>query len=114
VLQSVLVGLIMGMVVAAVDAVAAGPRPPEGQLTVGLNFTIAPTHLESSETTSVVTSAIVLYAFHDGLLKPSPGNPMTPALAESWLVASRSPPSPVPMRRYASNSHNPRSRRIDS
>jgi peptide/nickel transport system substrate-binding protein len=82
--RAVLAGLMVGLIVAVGDVTAAGPRPPEGQLTVGLNFTIAPTYLDPSETVSVVTSAIALYAFHDTLLKPLPGNPLAPALAESW------------------------------
>jgi peptide/nickel transport system substrate-binding protein len=83
-LRSVLVGLIMGMIVMLVGVDAAGQRPPAGQLTVGLSFTIAPTYLNPSEATQVVASAFFLYALHDALLKPLPGNPMAPALAESW------------------------------
>ena len=30
---------------------------------------------------------MVLYALHDGLVKPMPGRPMTPSLAESWTVS---------------------------
>jgi peptide/nickel transport system substrate-binding protein len=82
--RAVLAGLMVGLIVAVGGVTAAGPRPPEGQLTVGLNFTIASTYLDPSETVSVVTSAIVLYAFHEALLKPLPGNPLAPALAESW------------------------------
>ena len=83
-LRSVLVGLIVGLMVMVVGVDAAGQRPPAGQLTIGLGFTIAPTYLNPSETTQVVASAFLLYALHDALLKPLPGNPMAPALAESW------------------------------
>jgi peptide/nickel transport system substrate-binding protein len=51
---------------------------------MALSFTITPTLLDPSEMTAVVTSSSVLYALHDTLLKPLPGNPMAPALAESW------------------------------
>src|SRR5437762_8763169 len=30
---------------------------------------------------------MMLYALHDALVKPMPGNPMTPGLAESWSVS---------------------------
>ena len=29
----------------------------------------------------------VLYAVHDAVVKPMPGNPMTPSLAESWTAS---------------------------
>ena len=83
-LRRVLVGLMMGMVVAVVGVHAAGSRPPEGQLTLGLSFTIAPAYLDPSEATQVIASAFFLYALHDALIKSLPGNPMAPALAESW------------------------------
>jgi peptide/nickel transport system substrate-binding protein len=82
--RAVLAGLMVGLVVAGVSVAAAGSRAPEGPLIVGLSFTIAPTFLNPSETTTVTTAAIVLYALHDALLKPLPGHAMAPALAESW------------------------------
>src|ERR1043166_4932623 len=30
----------------------------------------------------------VLYALHDALVKPMPGNPMAPSLAESWTASA--------------------------
>jgi len=54
------IGFIVPMVLAGLAGVASAQRPAEGQLTVGLNFTIAPTYLDPSETVSVVTSTIVL------------------------------------------------------
>src|SRR5256712_5008778 len=35
-----------------------------------------------------LTSFWVLYAIHDALVKPMPGNLMTPSLAESWTVSA--------------------------
>src|SRR2546422_2797105 len=34
-----------------------------------------------------ITPFWVLYAMHDALVKPMPGNLMTPGLAESWTVS---------------------------
>ena len=31
---------------------------------------------------------MVLYALHDAMVKPLPGNPLVPSLAESWTVSS--------------------------
>jgi peptide/nickel transport system substrate-binding protein len=81
------------VVVAAylVAAVAACPRPamaaPEGQLTWGVHISLAPTYFDPAETPGLITPFMVLYALHDALLKPMPGNAMAPSLAESWTVS---------------------------
>ena len=72
---------MVGMVVTGLARAVTAQRPPEGQLILGMNFTIVPALLDPSEMTG---SAIVPYALHDALLKPLPGNPLAPALAESW------------------------------
>ena len=36
----------------------------------------------------MLTPFWVLYAMHDALVKPMPGNLMTPSLAESWTVSA--------------------------
>lgn len=56
---------------------------PQGHMTWALHFTIAPTFFEPAETTGI-TSFLFLYALHDALVKPMPGNQLTPSLAESW------------------------------
>ena len=30
---------------------------------------------------------MLIYALHDALVKPMPGNPLAPGLAESWSVS---------------------------
>src|SRR6185436_5584729 len=40
-----------------------------------------------AETPGVISPFMVLYALHDGLVKPMPGNPMAPSLAESWTAS---------------------------
>jgi peptide/nickel transport system substrate-binding protein len=64
------------------DAAAQGP--PEGQLTIAFDTTIAPTFLDPAETPGIGTPFAFLYAMHDALMKPLPGNNMAPCLAESW------------------------------
>ena len=65
-------------------AVAAGPQ---GQLTWGVHTTLAPTWFDPAETPGIITPWMVLYALHDALVKPMPGDPLTPSLAESFSAA---------------------------
>lgn len=75
---------IMAMMVPGIVGAATAQGSPEGQLTLGLGFTITPAYLDPSEATQAVASAYFAYALHDALIKSLPGNPMSPALAESW------------------------------
>jgi peptide/nickel transport system substrate-binding protein len=72
------------LVVTGLVNTARAQRPPEGQLVVGLSFTIAPTYLDPAEAVQVISSATFLYALHDALIKPLPGHPLAPAVAEAW------------------------------
>jgi peptide/nickel transport system substrate-binding protein len=69
--------------------VIAGPvaAAPEGDVTWALHISLAPTWFDPAETPSVITPFMVLYAMHDAVVKPMPGNPMSPSLAESWSVS---------------------------
>ena len=60
---------------------------PEGTLTIGLHVTLVSRWLDPGETEALITPFMVLYALHDGLLKPMPGGLNTPSLAESWTVS---------------------------
>jgi peptide/nickel transport system substrate-binding protein len=73
---------MVGLMVTCLAGDATAQRPPEGQLIIALTASLAPAFLDPSE--PGLTPVIFLYALHDALLKPLPGNPMTPALAESW------------------------------
>src|ERR671935_1473941 len=76
-LGSVLVAL------ALVGEVGAQTQPAD-QLTIAFDVSIAPTFLEPAETPGIGTPFVFLYALHDALIKPLPGNNMAPCLAESW------------------------------
>ena len=67
----------------------AGPAAaaPEGEMTWAVHVSLAPTWFDPAETPSVITPFMILYALHDALVKPMPGNPMAPSLAESWTMA---------------------------
>jgi peptide/nickel transport system substrate-binding protein len=65
------------------DATAA----PSGQMTWAMHISLAPTFFDPAETPGVIAPFMVLYALHDGLVKPMPGSAMAPSLAESWTAA---------------------------
>ena len=60
---------------------------PEGQLTYAVHISLAPTWFDPGETPGMITPYMVLYAQHDALVKPMPGQPRAPSLAESWSVS---------------------------
>jgi len=62
----------------------AAQGPPDGQLTIAFDASIAPSFLDPAETSGIATPFAFLYALHDALIKPLPGNDMAPCLAESW------------------------------
>src|SRR5262249_3257255 len=67
--------------------VAPAAATPEGQLTWGVHVTIAPTWFDPAETPGIITPYMFLYALHDAMLKPMPGNTQAPCLADSWSVS---------------------------
>src|SRR2546428_6304037 len=60
---------------------------PEGQITFAINITLAPTWFDPAETPGVITPFLTLYALHDALVKPMPGNAWAASLAESWTAS---------------------------
>jgi peptide/nickel transport system substrate-binding protein len=62
----------------------AAQDQPEGELTIAFDASIAPTFLDPAETPGIGTPFVFLYALHDALIKPLPGNDRAPCLAESW------------------------------
>ena len=57
---------------------------PDGLLTIAFDASIAPTFLDPAETPGIGTPFVFLYALHDAMMKPLPGNDMAPCVAESW------------------------------
>ncbi len=76
------------LVVALAGGEARAQGQPEGQLTIAFDASIAPTFLDPAETSGIATPFVFLYALHDALIKPLPGNNMAPSLAESWSESS--------------------------
>ncbi len=48
---------------------------------------MAPTWFDPAETPGIITPFMILYALHDALVKPMPGLPLAPSLAESWSAS---------------------------
>src|SRR5262245_54407770 len=70
------------LVVAAGAPRLASAAGPEGQLTWGVHVSLAPTWFDPAETPGIITPFMVLYALHDAMVKPMPGQPMASSLAE--------------------------------
>jgi peptide/nickel transport system substrate-binding protein len=83
--------LIAALALAAAPAELGGPpaagAAPEGNLTWGVHITLAPTWLDPAETPGMITPFMVFYALHDAMVKPMPGQPQAPSLAESWSMS---------------------------
>ena len=81
---STAVFILMILAVGVSGAAAA----PEGQMTWGMHISLAPTWFDPAETTGIVTPFMLMYALHDAMVKPLPGNPLAPSLAESWTISA--------------------------
>ena len=66
---------------------SAASAAPAGEITWGVHVSLAPTWFDPAETPGIITPFMILYALHDAMVKPMPGNPMAPSLAESWSAA---------------------------
>ena len=71
---------------AAAQSRPAPQTKPEGEMRWALYVTLSPVWFDPGEFQGL-TAFWVLYAIHDALVKPMPGNLMTPSLAESWTVS---------------------------
>ncbi|HYE89442.1 MAG TPA: ABC transporter substrate-binding protein [Terriglobales bacterium] len=84
-LAAAVAGLLLLGAVAAGEAHAQAK--PEGELRYALYVTISPAWLDPGEVSGQLTPFWFLYALHDALVKPMPGNLMSPSLAESWTLS---------------------------
>lgn len=83
-LRHIRLWVVLGTLVALLGVHAAAQSTPEGQLIIAFDTSIAATYFDPAETAGLQTPFVFLYALHDALLKPLPGNDMAPCLAESW------------------------------
>jgi peptide/nickel transport system substrate-binding protein len=77
--RNMVAGAALGLLASSSAALAS----PRGQLTWASHVSLAPTWFDPAETPGIVTPFMLLYAMHDGLIKPMPGNPADLCLAQS-------------------------------
>jgi peptide/nickel transport system substrate-binding protein len=85
--RRVLVLVLAVLVLVLAVAPARGLAAPEGQLIWGVHVSLAPLWFDPADTIGMITPFMVLYALHDAMVKPMPGQPTAPSLAESWSVS---------------------------
>src|SRR5262245_59328351 len=66
---------------------APAQAKPDGAVRWALYITISPNYFDPGEVVGQLTPFWFLYAMHDALVKPMPGNHLTPSLAESWTAS---------------------------
>ncbi|MGE5268221.1 MAG: ABC transporter substrate-binding protein [Thiohalocapsa sp.] len=63
----------------------AAQAAPAGEIRYAVYVTISPAWFDPAEAVpGTLTPFWIMYALHDALVKPMPGKPMAPGLAESW------------------------------
>ena len=63
---------------------ALAQSTPAGELVYAMHVTLSPSWFDPAETPAQITPFGILYALHDAVARPLPGERMGPALAESW------------------------------
>src|ERR1700756_5604931 len=63
---------------------AAAQTVPAGEVTIAWHVTIAPTWFDPSSAPPQITPFGILFALHDALVRPMPGQKMGNSMAESW------------------------------
>jgi len=82
-----LLGVLLTTVPEPSWAQSKSATKPDGEMRWALYVTLSPVWFDPGEFMDL-TPFWVLYAIHDALVKPMPGNLMTPSLAESWMVSA--------------------------
>jgi peptide/nickel transport system substrate-binding protein len=85
---AVVVFVLCAALVGGLGEQAVAQAKPEGEMRWALYVTLSPLWFDPAEVSGFLTPFWVLYALHDALVKPMPGNLMAPSLAESWTVSA--------------------------
>ena len=62
----------------------AAPGEPTGEVRWAAPVTLAPSWFDPGEMPAAAIPYLVLYLVHDALVRPMPGQPLAPSLAQSW------------------------------
>ncbi len=81
--RRILLLIVIGLVVGIVRGSTAQSQSPD-QLIVALHVTIPPSWFDPAEAPAQITPFGILYALHDAMVRPLPGERIAPALATSW------------------------------
>ena len=81
------VALLASLVLPPLAGPAAAQGKPEGEVKFAMYVTLAPAWYDPASVLGFITPFWIMYAIHDALVKPMPGNLMTPSLAESWTAS---------------------------
>jgi peptide/nickel transport system substrate-binding protein len=76
--------LLAGVLVLGLAPLAGAQPAPSGHAVVAFHVTIAPSWFDPSTAPHQITPFGILYALHDALVRPLPGQKSAPSLAESW------------------------------
>ena len=79
-----LVPLLLVMLTLGAPRDAIGQTPPAGEAVMAWPITIAPSWFDPSTAPPQITPFGILYALHDALVRPLPGQKMGNSLAQSW------------------------------
>ena len=80
--------LVFFLVSLAILSAAPASAGPEAEMTMAPTVSLAARWFDPAEAEGIITPFIFYYALHDALVKPMPGKPMAPSLAESWSVSA--------------------------
>src|SRR5438874_13571569 len=84
---AVVLALVASFLLASGHSAVAQPKPA-GEMRWALYVTFPPAWLDPKEVAVAGLNPFwIIYGLHDALVKPMPGNPMAPSLAESWTVS---------------------------
>ena len=80
------IALLLGMLMCTVGLLqnSQAQSTPSGELVYAMHVTLSPSWFDPAETPAQITPFGILYALHDAVVRPLPGERMGPALAESW------------------------------
>jgi peptide/nickel transport system substrate-binding protein len=79
--------LALTLALATLGSATAAPAP-SGRAVMAWHVTIAPSWFDPSTAPPQITPFGLLYAIHDALVRPYPGQKMGPSLAESWTESA--------------------------
>src|SRR5881396_694695 len=80
--------LVASLPIVGITREVTAQAAPAGEAVMAWHVTIAPSWFDPSTAPAQITPFGILYALHDALVRPLPGQKMGPSLAESWTESS--------------------------